>query len=466
MKKVIAFLLTAALALGGIAFAHAAVTDSQDELVIYPIAQAGDAAAVEGLTAGITFACGDHLRWHTDYHFGGGSETRFEYSPKAQTQVSTGPEGRMSLWLSGGIGSSTSGTFSLNTTDYGAMLRAVAALTPDGGSKTMNLRMADYVTYYMPEYELYYRNGESYCSQRVNLHELMAGDDWHEDNGAYYDLMAAFRFPVQSDHIMAVGVSKNDAGGVNSIDMTPENGPELNFISDVDHQGLWFVPIFRDETGTPLAYDSPEGHGIYHIPWKEDSSVTYGGYDRSLTPDVDNARRVIPLDETVPILDLVIDAGAQEAWLLTLEEGTVILTAYDLSSGTVRSRTPVLAWDSGSAAPYADFVRDEGFLLLTVQEHIALVDGTTGELLLTAPDVTLQTYSADNYDPNRGDLRFDGETLILLDTGYFRHGAFWTAVYRQGAQVFYGLYDCSLLRGNDDWYYSYITTEQDPVTLK
>ena len=67
MKKVIVFLLVIALAIGGIGAAHAAVTASQDDLVLYPTIQVGDPAVLEGLTAGLTFACGDHLIWKTDY---------------------------------------------------------------------------------------------------------------------------------------------------------------------------------------------------------------------------------------------------------------------------------------------------------------------------------------------------------------------------------------------------------------
>ena len=71
MKKVLVFLLVLALAVGGIGLAHAAVTGSQDDLTVYPTLEVGDPTALEGLTASMTFQCGPHLRWHTDYHFGG-----------------------------------------------------------------------------------------------------------------------------------------------------------------------------------------------------------------------------------------------------------------------------------------------------------------------------------------------------------------------------------------------------------
>ena len=58
------------------------------------------------------------------------------------------------------------------------------------------------------------------------------------------------------------------------------------------------------------------------------------------------------------------------------------------------------------------------------------------------------------------------ETLILTDSAWYREGTFWAAAWRQGELRFYGEYDCSLMRGNDDWYYSYIGVERDPITLK
>ena len=465
MKKVIVFLLTVAIAVGSLGFAHATVSESQDDLVIYPTAEVGDAAVLEGMTASMTFACGDHLRWYTDYPFGGEAVTEFEYNAEGIEEVSEVSYGYLNIWFTGGVGSSTSGTFSLTNTGYGALLRAVAAVTPDGSSKTMNLRMADYVDYYMPDYDLYYTGEEGYCSQSASLHGLMTGDSWYEERGAYTHLMQKFRFPVQEDHIMSVTVDKNDAGGVNGIDLTSENGPELNFISDVSDEGIWFVPIFLDEDGAPLPYESPEGHGIYHIPWKIDSSVTYGSGKQGLTLDMNKVTRLAALDETIPILHMVIDAETGEAWMLTLEDGSYILTAWDLTSGEALVRTEVLPQDPACEYTDAWFVEDNGYLLITTQGSVALVEKATGELLLTAPDVTGQTYSAANYD-EMGDLRFDGETLVLLDTGSYRHGAFWTCAFRQDELVYYGLYDCSIMRGNDDWYYSYISTEQDVVVLK
>ena len=82
MKKIIVFLLILTLFLGGIGFAHAAVTANQEALLIFPTLEVGDPAALEGLTASMTITCGPHLRWQTDYPFGGEAVTEFVYDRK------------------------------------------------------------------------------------------------------------------------------------------------------------------------------------------------------------------------------------------------------------------------------------------------------------------------------------------------------------------------------------------------
>ena len=180
MKKVIVFLLVMALAIGGIGFAHAAVTASQDDLVLYPTIQVGDPAVLEGLTAGLTFACGDHLIWKTDYPFGGEAGTEFRYHRKPVQPPTTYSHNTMDVWLNGGMSSSVSGgCFSPRASEYGNLLDAVAKETPAGGSRTMTLRMADYVGHYRPDYQLRYDDERRYCTEDADLYALLIREDSH-----------------------------------------------------------------------------------------------------------------------------------------------------------------------------------------------------------------------------------------------------------------------------------------------
>ena len=468
MKKVLVFLLVLALALGGLGFAHAAVTDSQDDLRVYPTLQVGNPRALEGLTASLTFSCGDHLRWHTDYPFGGEAITEFAYHRKAIAQPTVYTRGRMDLYFAGSVSASVSGgSIPLNRTEYGVLLRAVAAATPQSGSKTMNLRISDYVNYYFPDFELFYEDDNKQCSESANLYGFVSGDHEYENPSSYRNLMEVFRFPVQPDHIISVTLEKDDAGQVTGIALYPENGPELHFLSDVTADGVWFLPMFRDAQGNALPYESPAGHGIYFIPWKSDGIIRCGTVEKeTVMLDVKHAQLCFPLAESLQLEHMVIDAEAGTAQMLTREDGFYVLTTCDLENGTVKSRLDVLPQDPDALDTAGAFLREGDYLLVRAQGQIALTDAAGETLCLTAPDAADQTFGGKLYDPDTGDLRFDGETLVLTDNTWYREGTFWAAAWRQGELCFYGEYDCSLMQGNDNWYYSYVTAEEYPIILK
>ena len=74
MKKVIAFTLVILLALGGIVFAHAAVTAEQEQLTFYPTLEIGDPSVLNGVTVSTPMKCGSHLSWTPQHTFGGDSQ--------------------------------------------------------------------------------------------------------------------------------------------------------------------------------------------------------------------------------------------------------------------------------------------------------------------------------------------------------------------------------------------------------
>ncbi len=466
MKKVIAFALIAVLALGFLCYAHVSVTASQDDLLIYPTLEIGDSSPLEGLTADVTFLCGDYLRWDASYAFSGETTADFTFDPEGFTKE-TGHRAYFDVYLSAGFGSSTTGgSFSISNSPYGDLLRAAAAGVGDNETKTTNLKLQDYVNYYMPDYELHYFDGVAQSDQQQSLHGMITDDNWYENPGVYDAFFELFRFPVQDSHIVTVTVGKDDMRRIVDINLENKNGPQLRFISDVNADGLWFVPIFQDEAGNPLSYESPNGHGIYHIPWKTASELvkTHGTY-AELTPDLANCRLLLPLKEHQQIVDMCIDAKAGLAWMLTLENSSYVLARMDLSSGA-STKTAVMSHDPEMEETYNAFARDDGYLLVTAQNQLALVSEETNEVLLTAPDRIEGPYRARNYVPGDGTLRFDGEYLILAESCHYRDGAFQILIFRQGEMVYYGKYDCSLLRGNDDWYYGSIVPDYYPIRLR
>ncbi len=466
MKKVIGFLLTLTIALGGLGFAHAAVYASQDDLAIYPTLELGDPTILHGLTANLTFTCGNHLRWHTSHTFGGETATEFVYDRQGTQEPVYFTRNGLTIGLCQGMSASSDGGFPVTNAAYSRMIREVVAETPTGGSTSKEFVLSDYLDYYRIDYDLFYEDAERYSSEGFDLASQMLGDSHYTGHGAYSDLRAAFRFPVQPGNTAVITTGKDDAGRLSSLAYDPKNSPELHFISDVNADGIWFVPIFRDIDGDPLPYESPAGHGIYFIPWTQSDIIYYtkGTTMAVLTPDVDRAQRLVPLDEALNILHMQIDADAGEAWMLTREGDRYILTAFDLTTGRTLAVLELMTLPGESVHGY--FFTDEGYLLAVLGKHIALVDTASRTLLLTAPDAADQTFGARSYNNDIGTIRFDGRTLILSDAAHYREGSFWTAAWRQDELVYYGEYDCSLMRGNDDWYYSSISAEAYPITLK
>ena len=467
VKKAVLFLLTVVLALGGLGFAHAAVTAGQDDLLVYPTLQVGDPAVLEGLTASMTFTCGPHLRWDTEYPFGGEAKTAFSYSRTPAPESFSYDRNRMDIYLSQGYSTSVSGGgISLTGTAYSDLLQAVARETPQKGSKTMELDLSDYAEYYQPEYDLFYEDGSRECSEFASFTgQLTADPDFPLASGCQA-LMEQFRFPVREGHIVSVTMSKDGRGQITDLEFYCEIGPELEFISDVTAEGVWFVPIFRDETGAPLPYESPQGHGIYFIPWKTAGVIRYNnGTIELLTLDTARTKRVFPLEDGLNLQQIVIDAASGIARMLTLENGSYVLTTIDLQTAAVRTRLEVLP-QAPSDLGTATFQPVKDHLLILGQGKLALTDAAGETLLLTAPDTADQRFGARFFDPDTGDLRFDGETLILTGTTWYREGTFWTAAWQQDQLLYYGEYDCSIMQGNDNWYYSYVTAEEHPIQLK
>ena len=167
--------------------------------------------------------------------------------------------------------------------------------------------------------------------------------------------------------------------------------------------------------------------------------------------------QVVSLPEDLTIVEASIDGV--EATILTLEDGAYILTVYDLATGGSR-RLEVLPCDGGK--PLHGYVMKGGdYLLVTAQGHLALVENDTMTLLLTAPDVTGQTCSAISYSPDLGTLRFeDGILTLSAAVPTYQDGTFWIAAWRQGELLYYGEYDCSLMRGNDRFYYGLIAAQR------
>lgn len=464
MKKVIVFILVVALALGGIGFAHAAVTAAQDDLVLYPTLEIGDMTALEGRTARITFTCGDHLIWKTDYPFGGEAVTEFTYDRAGIPEIPLWSQSELSAYLTTSTYASTTGSFAIRSGGYGDMFREAASKAENNGEFTMEVALSDYLSYYLPEFQMVYEGETGQCYCAVDLMGLLGSREWYEDLTIYDSFNAAFRFPVQETDRAEIYVHKAGSS-VDGFSFNSVSTPELTIHSDVSAVGIWMIASFVDENGAPLPYESPAGHGIYFIPWKVVGQYQYTTTTKdNLAPDFAHAELIFPLADDLLIQQLSIDSEAGLARILSAEGDSFVLTVYDLNARAVTARLEVLPRDAGNPG-IVQFAEKNGCLLVTGQGNLALVDAANYDLLLTAPDVRDLGFSAGQFKSATGDLWFDGQTLILMDTGYYREDTLWAAAWNQGGNICYGEYDCSLMRCNDHWYYDYITADRFGLEL-
>lgn len=443
MRKVLIFALTVAIALGGIGFAHAAVTENQEQVAIYPTHELGDRAVLDGMTAAITFQSHDgFLRWHTDHTFGGETQTEFVYDFNVQASEYDTRKNNMDLWIAPGSGMRVaSGAIDLHYVDHGDLYRAVAEQTPNGERRTMCLPLEGNMTHYSVAASIYYQDKQFWC-----------------DNSDPSRFTSRFRFPIQPGRTVSVTVEKDANGRICALEHTIEDVPHLKFASGMNGEGLWFIPIFQDADGTPLEYESPYGHGIYFVPWKTIGEVHVSLEELThVVPDMAELKRIMPLDQTDSILDAEFDLDADRALMLIREEERLFLTVLDLAAGEVVKKV-----DLPSAADNGWLLRDNGYILVVNPDRVALVEENTWKLLLTAPDVRGERYAAYCYDPELGSLHYDGSCLCLIQPiDYYREHDFWTIAFRQGEAAYYGEYGSSLgAAGN------LVTAGEHPITWK
>ncbi len=458
MKRVVIFVLVAALALGGICLAHGVIWAQQDDVRIYPNFQWGDASVLRDRMAHMSYDLGQHLRWDCTYDFDGDTtQTVFSYSHEGNLERVVNPvEFRVDMTLNFGA-SISQWTGYLSQTAYGDMVREVAKETPDGESRSMELNMSEYAEYYLYELWIDYSDSERCCWISDGSHEWLSGPAEKNRDPFALAFNELFRFPVQEDEVVLVTAGREPNGQITSYGFSSQSGTKLYFDGTVTAEGLYFIPIFRDAEQSPLEYESPMGHGLYFAPWKHREGE-YRQWDGGKTipmvePDLSKLelRRALPLET---IHHVSVDEELGRLWLLTENDGTLHMTILELQTGQVVAAVEVLPASQNQR--YVYFVKEEDKLLVASAEQLALLDAANGEVLLTAPVETPGEpyYQPSAFDADYGCLRYDGETLTILSRGQGRDTAFWVQVYEQGKLLYHGEFDSTLSRGGasvDNW---------------
>ena len=438
MKKVIAFTLVILLALGGMVFAHAAVTAEQEQLSFYPTLEIGDPSVLNGVTVSTPLKCGSHLSWTPQHTFGGNTVTEFTYS-RQQIKQPVPVQFRMDVSL-------------LDDSDvrYSSQHHSTFMETPAGSSLTRTFPLREIRSEYSPHFRIEYQD------------EVRVSEDFYRPE-IFSDLSEMFRFPVQENDTLTIHTSKNSTGGLDGSSASLNIGPQLDFCYDMNADGVWFLLQFQNETGV-LPYEAPYGYGIYFMPWK---TLDYSSPDGDVTRvrvDTGRLQLSVPLEAGPRNEALLADPERKLIHLLTLEDGMYVLSTYDLDSGDQRARLELLPQDPDRGT-YCTIYRHLGDqLLLYIQGHLILTDAAGEALLLTAPVPQDRNFNIANFKPETYDLYFDGETLFIAGFYSSRPYSFAITAWSEGAQTYYGEYSCTLTEGNGDWYYSPV--ELTDLTLK
>lgn len=476
MKKVIPFLLVIAICIAVLTGIHIWINAQEDDLVFTEHILQGTVDPLSGRTISLYITCGDHMRWNSSYTFGdpGTYSTDFIFSQESITAEGSYSWAEFSLYLSGGFGASTSGSFTPGTDGYGQMIRTVAAITQDGETVEMNLKTSDYLDCYSLDYDLSYNSEQYYANETYQLSNTILQDrTWHHNPGSYYRLSRLFRFPVQPDDVTSVSVSKDELGNINSIDMYSENSPDIRFLSAVNDSGVYFIPVFQTAGDDPrtLPGEYPDGLGIYHAPFRSTSQeIAYPHDDdhTEVTLDMDRLENIYPVAEDAFIYSMEVSDDGSVAWLLTQENNVYVLRVIDLVNRESLNRIELfpLRTDSENST-HASWITKNGLAVVFTGDDLALIDlSGSGSLILTAPVEDTGTH-LNWFDPATGVVEYDGEHLILVDTSQNHDStAFWTAVYDPSGIQFLAEYTCSIFDGNHPGYYQSIIGRYWPVSLE
>ena len=417
MKKVLAFALILAIALGGILFAHLSVSADQEGLEFYPTMEVGDPELLNGVTVSTGFTSQNHLRWHTTHTFGGDTVTEFTYSRE---------------WV-----------------------------------KMPEPVYNDSYMYPKAQWSYYTKCN---CADRIpdpneqhfilDIH-MDYEDETIESLSGYAPPISDFSFPYLGSTLSDSRAIEEGGGRIGSSRIELYQGPTLDLFHHMDTEGVWFVMDYRDQDGA-VHYESPSGHGIYFFPWKETND--YSVYDKQeVTPDEENLRLCVPLDQTLNIDAMGIDPLTDTACLLTLEDGKYVMHTYDLTDGIERSRLELMPQESDKPAE-RPVIRIAGGLVITqILDQLILTDTTGEKLLLTAPNASNEHFSIRDFEPRTGDFHFDGETLYV--TAPAEKGAFRIAAWTKDGLKYYGVYNCSMSLGTDAFRHNHISFYQYGVTL-
>ena len=486
MKRLIPFLIAAACCVGLILGSATALTEQSDDLVFTEVVRYGDPAALDGRVIEAGIQSGEHMAWRTTYTFAGENtyDTEFLFTQTVERNQEVTNRTYMEVYVTNGMGGSTTGEMELRNTGYGDMVRAVAAVTSAGETGEMNLKLRDYVEYHALSVDIHYITDEMYCSENVDNWDWFVSrwnddtpdfDQWlmDEQNYCYVDFSELFRFPVGEHEIVHISATRDDQGNLVSMNYNNLNGPEINVICALNDRGAYCIPVFRRDD-QPLQGEYRDGMGIYFIPWREVEGQYQNVWQGNttvqrqvVTLDVDKAENILPMEDDAIVYGLEVDEEGRFARMISLEGDAYYLTEIDLAGGEIRSRLEILKKELDAGYYWPNWKIQGELMILEACEKLAVItlDGVP-ELEFAVP----LGAAADGYWDVRDDygaMYFDGERLTLAAArGAYDGRALMVQVYDKTGPLYWGEYHCSIFACNDPGASPYINNWEKPIVIR
>lgn len=373
MKRSIVFILVVILTVGFLAGAYQTITDLGDDVTVTPEHIYGDPKRVEGITTELRTTCDYHMLWYTRHTAGdpGKTETEYIFDQESVHETEWGIQDEFQLHVSGGWGISTSGgSIEISNDGWGKVINELAKDLEKGQSLEQEVLLEDYFDYYPMDY---------YCAIQTSLYWIDEYQDSSRENsydsGSYGRWIQDFKFPVVPGTKGQVNVTKDEAGNIVELAIQVFDVGDAGLTTCVWKEGMYFAPVYTSYEGEPLPNgEYVMGYGLYHIPFKVDSSVEFHSDTTQYAGrfDHDNMELIYPMDPE----DLVIAMGTDDNGVLHMivrEDGVFRYCALDIAERKLTHRIDLMEAGEEVWCDYKFFL-DEGLLYVRSQDRIALVD--------------------------------------------------------------------------------------------
>ncbi len=202
--------------------------------------------------------------------------------------------------------------------DYIELMTDVVERTPDGESRTEQIRLADYETYYPVHLDIETFGGTG--------KEIYIEQAWEQDMEAFTKQYFGFRVP--QEHIVNVKVVKTDEGTISDFSMNDAAGATGLYCFDVEAENGVYFTFNLENRDTGAAVESESGSGIFYIPVEE---IIRGerpmpmDYQEGLWEiNVRKTKKVFALSENCKVLAFQEDEESGNFFLVTKEEGDLV----------------------------------------------------------------------------------------------------------------------------------------------